>query len=67
MVHTKLDISVVYLDNFSESYIVDERTFKQIIQEAKDESRKDFNIGDKQLLKEDIAVLATTNCSIEFF
>ena len=66
MDHTELEISVVYTDNFSESYTVDERRFKKIIQEAKDESHKDFNIGDKQLLKKDIAVLATANCSIEF-
>ena len=66
MDHTELEISVVYTDNFSESYTVDERRFKKSIQEAKDESRKDFHIGDKQLLKKDIAVLGTANCSIEF-
>ena len=42
MDHTELEISVVYTDNFSESYTVDERRFKKIIQEAKDESRKKF-------------------------
>ena len=66
MDHTELEISVVYTDNFSESYTVDEQTFKKIIQEAKDESRKDFHIGGKQFMKKDIAVLATANCSIEF-
>ena len=66
MDRTELEISVVYTDNFSESYIIDERLFKKIIEEAKDESRKNFTICDKQFLKKDIAVLATANCSIEF-
>lgn len=66
MERTKIEVSVVYKDNFSEDYKIDRQELETIIREAKDEDKPDFHIGKKLFIKKEVAVVATSNCSIQF-
>lgn len=59
-------LSVVYPDNFSEHYTVSTMDLTRILNEAMDEGRLYFRIGEKKFNKTDVAVLATSDQTIEF-
>lgn len=66
MKNSDIEISVVYKNNVVEDFIIDEKELDRTIKQAKDESRSDFHIGEKQFIKEDVAVVATSDYSIQF-
>ncbi|MCA9766760.1 MAG: hypothetical protein KC455_10135 [Carnobacterium sp.] len=66
MERKKIEVSVVYKDNFSEDYKIDWQDLEEILREAEDEDRPDFHIRKKLFIKQEVALIATANCSIQF-
>lgn len=58
--------SVVYKDNFSEEYEIDEQELEVILKEAENEESPHFHIGKKVFFKHEVALIATESCSIQF-
>lgn len=60
------DVSVVYTDNFLETYQVNCKEFKDVLEEVKDDNLPGFHIGEKYFIKKEVGVVATKSCSIQF-
>lgn len=47
-----IEVSIVYKDNFRETYKI---------------NRDEFHVGEKVFVKEEIALVATDSCTIQFY
>lgn len=63
----RIEVTVVYHDNFTETYLIESKSFQKLLEEAQDESRLDFYIDHKQFLKKEVDIVGTVDYTIQFF
>lgn len=62
-----IEVSIVYKDNFRETYRINRDEFNIADREVRNENLTEFHIGEKVFVKEEIALVATDNCTIQFY
>lgn len=66
MEKSAIEVSIVYKDHFSEVFNINIQEWERTMTEAKDENREDFHIGENKYSKKEVALVATSNSTIQF-
>lgn len=62
-----IEVSIVYKDNFRETYKINCDEFNIADRQVRNENLTEFHVGEKVFVKEEIALVATDNCTIQFY
>lgn len=62
-----IEVSIVYKDNFRETYRINRDEFNIADRQVRNENLTEFHVGEKVFVKEEIALVATDNCTIQFY
>lgn len=62
-----IEVSIVYKDNFRETYRINRDEFNIADRQVRNENLTEFHVGEKVFVKEEIALVATDSCTIQFY
>lgn len=62
-----IEVSIVYKDNFRETYKINREEFRIANKEVRDEKLLEFHIGERIFVKNEVALVGTDNCTIQFY
>ena len=62
-----IEVSIVYKDNFRETYKINRDEFNIADRQVRNENLTEFHVGEIVFVKKEIALVATDNCTIQFY
>lgn len=62
-----IEVSIVYKDNFRETYRINRDEFNIADRQVRNENLTEFHVGEKVFVKKEIALVATDSCTIQFY